>query len=157
MKSTRTKIDDHYQEGNELKRAKAHNELFVDGEQKTSLDLRACIANMCCKLKEMIVNAKQSIMYKMLHKYLQFLHSIKGQSWLNGEIKDNPYYLHTMFCLLQSAVTSITTCLCKDKDPSCKKSSTGAGNHFVNNVMIKSEQPAAGHTNMPKTYPWCKH
>ena len=111
----------------------------------------------------MFVNAKQLIMYKMLHKYLTFLHTTTAWSWLNEEIKVNPYYLHAMFCLLQSAVISITTCLYKNEkvvarllqneityNPSCTKSATGAGDHFVINAIIELEQPAASHTNMPK-------
>ena len=132
--------------------------------------MKVCCANMCYELKAMFYNTEQSILYKTIYKQLFFLHTSKGWSWLNGEINDNPYYLHSMFCLLQSAMTAITTCLCKKEDilsrlqkgktifsPSCTTSACNAGANFVNNLIIESEQPAAGHTNKPKTYDWFKY
>ena len=42
-------------------------------------------------------------------------------------------------------------------NPKCTTSAACAGENFVNNTIIKSEEPAAGYTNMPKTFLWYNH
>ena len=103
----------------------------------------------------------------MFDEYLKFLVKSPARSWLDGEIKDNRYYLHSMFYLLQQAVTSITIYLCNNEEvldrlkqgdtifsPRGTISANRIARNFVKDTIIESEQPAAGHTNKLKTFDW---
>ena len=79
------------------KKQRAHKELYVDGKQQTLLDLKVYCANMCWELKAMFDSTEQLILYETIHRLLLVLHSSKAQTWLDGEIDDNPYYLHSIF------------------------------------------------------------
>ena len=103
----------------------------------------------------------------MFDEYLKFLVRSPARSWLDGEIKDNRYYLHSMFYLLQQAVTSITIYLCNNEEvldrlkqgdtiysPRGTISANRIATNFVHDITVESEQPAAGYTTKPKTWEW---
>ena len=168
-RSERVAKQDSEFEDDVQKRAPATKNLFVEGEQRTLKDFTALIANICLEHHDIFKYPEDGIIYKMLNTFLSYLHSAKGRQWMNTEINDNKYYLHSMMIVLQTTLVSMTYILCRDNalitrvnngevisNPKSIISAKQVSQMFNTNMKIESNMPAASYKGKPKSYDYFK-
>ena len=147
------------------KRAPATRNLFVEGEQRTLRDLQALNANVLVEFHCMFKNPEEAVIYKMINAWLLVLHSEKGKKWMNNEINENKYYLHSMIVVLQNTFVSMISILCRDSsliarvmkgeeitNPTSTREATKVGKMFLNDMQNESNMPAPTYKGKPKSY-----
>ena len=113
---------------------------------------------------------KEAVYYKMIQQLLRFLHTSAGRQWMNTEITDNKFYLHSMLCVLQNVTTSMYRTLCRDstliarlnnkeeiRSPTSITTAKQIAKTYINDIKNESNSLAAGYKNKPKTYDHFKY
>ena len=163
--SNRVARQDAEPEDNIQKRVAAPKLLFIDSEQYTLKDYMNLLANIGFEFHAMYKYPEEAIIYKMVKEALKFLHLSLRRQWMTSKIADNKFYLHSMICVLQNAMTSMIRIQCKNttmitrvnnnkevKNPITIKDAKFCLKNFITNMKDKANAPARGFKHKPKSY-----
>ena len=166
IESDRTAQDEDEMESDIAKHTKRTTKLFVDGYQETAYHLCTCLATMCCFLRTMFTNGKQSIAHKGFMNLLKYLKSAEGVNWLSTECRTHKHVVHHLVCETHSLLVAILRSLSfndvlvqkvknnQDIPISSADRVTATCTSLLNLWQQRSINPVSDFTIAPTTYVW---